>query len=145
MTLGFSVWAGPTSDSDLLLEWEERDLVGNLPAVIYPGKVPAAGMPHWLVVHEHPDDGFEVEHTEDCLNPYGLVACDVAFHAEDGLNLFFHRADVGGSDPHWRTDGLIPGRYLIESWFNEYYSHYYGSTEYDAGLSLMYPEEAAAE
>ncbi|MEU9126556.1 hypothetical protein AB0D08_00310 [Kitasatospora sp. NPDC048540] len=112
-----------------------------LPAMIYPGKVPAAGQPHWLVVHEHPDDGFEVEHTDDCLGPYGNVACDVVFHEEDGLDLFFHRPDLGEDGTSF-TDGVRPGRYLIESWFEEHYSYFYGSTEYDAGLCLIYPEEA---
>jgi hypothetical protein len=137
VSLDFSVWEGPEPDS----YWDERDLMGNLPAMIYPGKVPAAGMPHWLVVHEHPDDGFDAEHTDDCLNSYGLVACDVAYHEECGLGTFFHRADLderGGS----YTDGVRPGRYLIESWFTEHYSYYYGSTEYDSGVSLIYPEEA---
>ncbi|MFF4054586.1 hypothetical protein ACFYZ0_02180 [Streptomyces sp. NPDC001708] len=120
------------------LDWDE---IPEERPILYAGKQPASGKPHALVVEEDPEDGFHVEHTHDCLDQWGDVACDVAWN-EDwvGLDTFFHRADVEAGDK--TTDGLLPGRYWVEAWSSEYYCHAYGTTEYDHGIALHYPEEA---
>lgn len=109
--------------------------------VIYPGKQPVNGASHVLVVEEDQEDGFLIEHTHDCLDQWGEVYCDVGWN-EDwvGLDTFFHRADTEAGER--TTDGLIPGRYWVEAWSSEYYSYAYGTTEYDHGIALLYPEEA---
>ncbi|WP_327292418.1 hypothetical protein [Streptomyces sp. NBC_01198] len=107
----------------------------------FPGRQPKHHQPHWLIVEDDSEDGFTVEHTDDCIDQYGEVGCDVR-HEEDysGLDMFFRRADVGPNE--WdRTDGLLVGRYLIESYCTRYDSYWYGE-EYDAGLCLIHPEEA---
>ncbi|MFE3589379.1 hypothetical protein ACFXOY_17880 [Streptomyces niveus] len=127
MTLSFWLAEGDESFED------ERE-------VIYPGKQPVNGEPHVLVVEEDPEDGFGIEHTHGCLDQWGEADCDVAWNQDwVGLDEFFHRALVEGDD---RTDGLIPGRYWVEAWSSEYYSYAYGTTEYDHGIALLYPEEA---
>ncbi|WP_329289599.1 hypothetical protein [Streptomyces pseudovenezuelae] len=120
------------------LDWDE---IAEERPILYSGKQPASGKPHVLVVEEDPEDGFHVEHTHDCLDQWGEVACDVAWN-EDwvGLDTFFHRSDAEAGDK--TTDGLIPGRYWVEAWSSEYYCHAYGTTEYDHGIALHYPEEA---
>jgi hypothetical protein len=134
VTIEFLSWAD-LADLASSEEWEE-------PEVVFPGREPKHGQPHWLVVEEHPDDGFTVEHTEDCIDQYGEFGCDVRFHElEVGLDSFFHRADLDEKGDGY-TDGVRPGRYLIVAWSTRYYSYGYGSEEYDSGLRLIYPEEA---
>ncbi|WP_031513748.1 hypothetical protein [Streptomyces sp. NRRL F-5123] len=123
---------------DFEIDWDE---IPEERPIVFPGKRPGGELPHVLVVEEHPDDGFTVEHMHDCLDQWGEVACDVAFN-EDwvGLDEFFHRADVEAGEK--ATDGLIPGRYWVAAWSSEYYCYSYGTTEYDHGVALLYPEEA---
>ncbi|MFJ1932597.1 hypothetical protein ACIOGZ_07955 [Kitasatospora sp. NPDC088160] len=108
--------------------------------VIHPGKVPASGQRHWLLVEDELEDALSIEHTDDCLNQWGEIGCDVAFHAEDGLDLWFHQADT--DEGYYGSIGLRPGRYLIEAWSTRSWCEYYGTWEYDGGLGLVYPEEA---
>lgn len=120
-----------------LVEWEDHE---EAPEPIYPGKMPLHEQPHVLVVEEDPEDGFTVIHTHDCLDQWGDVWCDVAGN-EDwvGMDMFFHRADVEAGDK--TTDGLLVGHYWVQAWHSEYYSYAYGTTEYDHGVALLYPEE----
>ncbi|MFE2104285.1 hypothetical protein ACFXAF_00165 [Kitasatospora sp. NPDC059463] len=109
--------------------------------VIYPGKIPASGQPHWLLVEDEEEDALTVEHTDACLNERGDIGCDVAYHEDEGLDWWFRRA-VPGDQPSFDSIALRPGRYLIEAWSSRSYCHYYGTYEYDGGLALVYPEEA---
>lgn len=121
------------------LNWDEIPLERH---VIHPGKQPVSGQPHALVVEDEVDDGLHVEHTHACLDQWGDVGCDVDWNEEwVGLDSFFHRADTKGGEK--TTDGLIPGRYWVEAWSSEYHCYAYGTTEYDHGIALLYPEEAA--
>lgn len=114
-------------------EWEE-------PEVIFPGREPKYGQPHWLVVEEDPEDGLTIEHTDDCIDQYGEVGCDVRHHEEyAGVDMFFHRADLDEKGDGY-TDGVRHGRYLIVAYSAEYFT--FDGPEYDAGLRLIYPEEA---
>ncbi|MEU9044078.1 hypothetical protein AB0D63_20725 [Kitasatospora sp. NPDC048343] len=102
--------------------------------------LPPAGQPHWLVVEADSDHYLYAEHATDCLDRQGELRCDVAFHEEEGLDCWFHRAGIDEGD--YGSVGLRPGRYLIEAWSSRYYCHHYGTYEYDGGLALLYPEEA---
>ncbi|MCY0933602.1 hypothetical protein [Streptomyces sp. H34-S4] len=106
--------------------------------VIYPGKRPVAGLVHTLVVTDDEDEMYVV-HMHDCLGQYGEPACDIAWseHSE-GLEMYFHRAEGEGDE---RTDGLIPGEYLVQAWSTEWHA-WTGEVEYDSGIALLYPEEA---
>jgi hypothetical protein len=106
-------------------------------AVIYPGKVPASGLVHTLIVT---DEDMYVFHEHACVDQYGDPACEVAWHEDlAGLDSFFHRADEQGGTK--LTDGLIAGHYLVEAWSAVYTGFDY--EEYDGGIALHYPEEAA--
>ncbi|MFG3223234.1 hypothetical protein ACGF07_00415 [Kitasatospora sp. NPDC048194] len=102
--------------------------------------LPPAGQPHWLVVENQSDYYLYAEHTADCLDQQSELRCDVAFHEEEGLDCWFHRAgiDEGGYD----SVGLRPGCYLIAAWSSRSYCHFYGTYEYDGGLALLHPADA---
>lgn len=87
---------------------------------------------HYLIVHEEPDDGMDIEHPPSCPTKTiydGMVlihTCTVEQIVGDwGLDLFFHRE---GEEPHPHAYGdseqVSPGRWPIESW------------EHDSGLRL---------
>jgi hypothetical protein len=98
---------------------------------------------HILIVHEHPDDGMDVEHPPSCpqyghddtvYTDQGAYACEIEFHvSEAGLDSYFHR----GPEPE-RHDTVLatPGRHPIDAWSTKSYSWEYGSWEYDGGLDL---------
>ncbi|MFE3578108.1 hypothetical protein [Streptomyces vinaceus] len=103
--------------------------------------LPAAGQPHWLVVEgADSDDWLYAEHTADCRDQRGELRCDVAFHEEEGLDCWFHRAGI--DEGHCGSEALLPGRYLIAAWSSRSYCHNYGTYEYDGGLALLHPEDA---
>lgn len=113
----------------------------------YDGATAAAGRgddvsdsEHYLVVHAavaDTDPDWSIEHTAVCPQ-YEIwdgvfdYSCSVGRHiTEAGLDAF-------GTFGEWPEQiPKIPGRYPIEAWFEEYYSHYYGATEYDAGLRII--------
>lgn len=94
---------------------------------------------HFLIVHEEPDDGMEIEHPDSC--PTELIydgkvkvyTCGVGrLEADLGLAYWFRRdpaaARLGAYAP--------PGRYEIEYW-TETYRNYTGAEEFDCGLALV--------
>jgi hypothetical protein len=95
---------------------------------------------HFLIVHEEPDDGMDVEHPADCptttiYDGHVLIhTCEVGRHVEAaGLDVFFHRDTP---HPHARGDSeqVSPGRWPIEVWSER--TRYPGGWEYDGGLRL---------
>lgn len=126
----------------LFLKLLEAPFEEDTRELIYPGKVPQSGLPHWLTVEDEQEDSLAVEHTRGCLDQWGEIGCDVEHYERDGLDIWFHRADLGDDGTSY-SDGVRPGRYLIEAWSSRSYCHDYGTYEFDGGLALVYPEEAA--
>jgi hypothetical protein len=101
---------------------------------------------HFLIVHEEPDDGMDVEHPADCPTDtiYGgdvqIHTCGVGRHADEfGLDMFFHR-----DEPHPHAFGysqlVAPGRWPIEMWAERTWTEL--GWEYDAGLTLTEVDDA---
>lgn len=126
-----------TVSGETLREHEE-------PKVLYPGRKPEHGKPHLmtLVDPDESDDDFDVEHHDSCLNEYGEVACDVSTELDQvGVEAFFaHVASATESDWGY-CQVLVPGAYWIEAWCEVYRDYEYGDG-WDAGLRLLYHEEA---
>jgi hypothetical protein len=95
---------------------------------------------HFLIVHDHPDDGMEVEHPDCCPTAAiydGRVlvhTCEVGWHEEQaGLDLFFHRDQP---HPHSRDSVQVAvGRHPIEAWSER--TGRPGAWEHDGGLRLL--------
>lgn len=91
---------------------------------------PESGLPDWSI--EHPPECPQGE-------PYfpGVVdyTCTVGNEiSTNGLAAF-------STWDEWPEDvPKVPGRYPIEAWQEEYYSHSYGSVEYDRGLRMKETE-----
>lgn len=95
---------------------------------------------HFLIVHEQPDDGMDIEHPATCptASRYGgrvlVHTCEVGRHEEAaGLDLFFHR-----DTPHpyaFASEKVSPGRWPIEDWSERSWTPY--GWEYDGGLRLV--------
>lgn len=104
---------------------------------------------HFLVVHDDPADGMEIEHPDTCLQTvlYGVAsanACAVgAMEQEYGLELFFSR----GAKPHpffGVREVVTPGRHLVEYWLEEIkLPPHIGGVEYDHGLTIPDPAVAS--
>lgn len=97
---------------------------------------------HFLIVHDEPDDGMDVEHPADC--PTELIydgmgkiyTCGVGqLDYGLGLGLFFRRDQAETADD-WQTEYCPPGRYEIEYW-TETSRNYTGAEEFDCGLALV--------
>ena len=96
---------------------------------------------HILVVDE--DGEMEVEHPDCPLvieDGYRSYECGVDFEESNcGIDSFFEL--VGAEDPWMYAQKVIPGRYQIEHWETRT-THWEYGPEYDAGLALVYFEEA---
>lgn len=71
-------------------------------------------MSHMLVVHEHPDDGYEVDHLPSC--PVQPIKDD-----EGHVMTWEHRCDLGRLESEvgfdfLRWENYRPGRYYLEVW-----------------------------
>ena len=92
------------------------------------------------------DDGeleYEIEHPPSCgeeehasggvtwLEP----ACELAWHEREG--------GLAGILRYSGTPVTEPGTYRIQSWGRKYYVWDAGAYEYDGGIAVMDPEEAA--
>ena len=103
--------------------------------------------PHVLVLSYGADGTpeFEIEHHPECATVARwdgeVVDYDCAIGVQvsgSGIDSSFTGCD---EDDHTYAEPLrVPGRYLIEFWTETYRGFDY--TEYDAGLRLVYPEEA---
>jgi hypothetical protein len=110
------------------------------------------GEPHTLTVHsvrlpDGPlDDGdleYDLEHPPSCKqeergpegHTYSAWTCDVADYAGD-CGLPFTLRYSG-------TPITRPGTYRIQGWGRKTWYHEFGAYEYDGGVGLMDPEEAA--
>jgi hypothetical protein len=101
--------------------------------------------PHYLIVHEDPEDGADIEHPAECPHteePFGdmtLVSwdCQVNYWEEAcGLDSWFRHVDAHpADDTHWYGVRLEPGRYEVRAWFEEIRGFDY--VEYDGGLALV--------
>lgn len=95
---------------------------------------------HFLIVHDEPDDGMEVEHPAGCPTDtiYDFLtvhACDVGRVAwEDGPEEYFRRVPEEDDKRQYTP----PGRYEIEYWIDVVQASDYGTTEVrDVGLRLV--------
>jgi hypothetical protein len=107
----------------------------------------ASNTPHVLVLSydEDGDAEFEIEHHDDCPTVArwdGEVLdydCAVGMEvASSGIEFSF--SGTPEEDHSYAEPLRVPGRYLIEWWTETHRGFDY--TEYDAGLRLVYPEEA---
>ena len=103
--------------------------------------------PHVLVLSydEHGDAEFDIEHHDDCPTVARwdgeVVDYDCAVGVEvasSGVEFSF--SGTAEEDHSYAEPLRVPGRYLIEWWSQTHRGFDY--TEYDAGLRLVYPEEA---
>lgn len=93
----------------------------NEPVEMYPGRKPVNGIPHILEVDE--ENYHHILHTDDCLDSYGEVLCDVSY------------AQDWGEDEEL-AEGLVPGEYWIVFRVEG------RGEDAEFWLELMYPEEA---
>ena len=101
-------------------------------------------MQHFLIVHDDPADGMDIEHAFDCplraiydgmATEYG---CQVErLVADFGIDHFFSRVDATPLDPH--LPALAPGRYEIQYWLEriDLAPHVGVHPEWNEGLSLV--------
>lgn len=92
---------------------------------------------HFLIVHEHLDDGMEVEHPPTCPRTGEELwehGCAVGQHVDfAGLSPYFHRVgDPERPDP--QAEHVAVGRHPIEAWVERISGADF--TEWDAGLCL---------
>ena len=76
---------------------------------------------HRLIVHDDPEDGFDIEHPPGCVaetgewdNGLAYVSydCDVAWHIDGvGIDYTYRHAFDDPDLPHWSREPLLPGVY----------------------------------
>lgn len=87
---------------------------------------------HFLIVHDEPADGMDIEHPDSCKQDVCPVT---AMQAEYGLDLFFART----AEPHpfLVREVVTPGRNPVEYWFRKItLPPHIGGAEYDYGLTI---------
>ena len=100
---------------------------------------------HFLIVHEEPDDGMDVQHAQDCpqhghdesvFADGSAYACAVRLVEDDGdVTEHFRREPEPAKDGSQAgTEYVTAGRHPIEFWQRVYDD--FESTEYDYGLRL---------
>ncbi len=100
------------------------------------------GGQHFLIVHEEPDDGLEVEHPDDCSRRdwdgmYWTYVCEVGIEEDNtGLDYYFHHHQEPTKGSLQKDSEYVPvGRHPIEYW-SETHRIQYGAKEFDCGLRL---------
>lgn len=96
---------------------------------------------HFLIVHDEPADGMDIEHPDTCKQDACAVA---AMQEEYGLDLFFARTP----EPHpflGVRDVVASGRHLVEYWLRKItLPPHIGGVEYDHGLTIPAAVDGAA-
>ncbi|MCW2903363.1 MAG: hypothetical protein JWO67_5628 [Streptosporangiaceae bacterium] len=96
---------------------------------------------HFLLVHEDPADGMEIEHLDTCPRTVTaeMAVYECAHEAmaqEYGLDAFFGR-DAEPHPLHGVRQVVAPGRHPVEYWCEEIkLAPFIGVAEYDHGLTI---------
>lgn len=114
--------------------------------------------PHRLIVHEHPEDGFEILHPDSCLRrdfteetesgdpvaTYVAWDCAVAWHVDSvGLDWTLWHGFNPDDEAYRFTEKyvLLPGTYTLRVEVVKTYAYEFGAYEYD---SIVWVEPQAA-
>jgi uncharacterized protein YfaP (DUF2135 family) len=89
----------------------------------------------WYLELHHPDDGHGVALTCDYCGTTGHEVWDDFAEWPEGQIEGVQLADVMGTVTH-NAPRAGRVRVEVEFWSNTYYSHYYGTDEYDAGVTI---------
>lgn len=84
---------------------------------------------HFLIVHEEPADGMDIEHPDDCP---GYDLDGVYWRYECGVAVV---VDETGLDEHFDCNSLAVGRHPVEYW-TETRRHPVFGAEFECGLRL---------